>query len=75
MFRLNAYWSSIEHLKPGDVHKFMFGQDTNQLYHVELSKYPTDFYEVRIILKPEVTRKPFDNIKIYGTYSATMPSQ
>ena len=45
----------------------MFGKDTNQIYHVQLEN-EKQFEEVRIHLAPRVTRKPFDNIKIYGNY-------
>lgn len=52
---------------PGEDAVFMFGKDTTQIYHVELDDYK-DFKEVRIHLAPRVTRRPFDNVKIYGKY-------
>lgn len=66
-YNLNTQWSDTEHLIPGEEVIFMFGKDTTQIYHVELDSYD-DFEEVRIHLAPRVTRKPFDNIKIYGKY-------
>lgn len=75
-YNLNAQWSDTEHLLPGEEVIFMFGKDTTQIYHVELDDY--DFQEVRIHLAPRVTRKPFDNVKIYGKFgrdAAPTPQQ
>lgn len=68
-YNLNTHWSDLEHLNPGDDLLFMFGADTSQLYHFEL-KDDKKFEEIRIHLAPRVTKRPFDNIKIYGKYGS-----
>lgn len=66
-YNLNVQWSDTEHLLPGEEQIFMFGKDNHQIYHVELEE-KEQFEEVRLHLAPRVTRRPFDNIKIYGKY-------
>ena len=65
-YMLNSRWSDLEHLSPGDEFIFKFGKETLQLYHVELSD--EKFEEFRVHISTRVTRRPFDNVKIYGKY-------
>ena len=64
---LKTYWSDLEHIYPNQEIKFMFSEkEQRQIYHLELEN--KDFQELRIIIKPETRRYPFDKVKMFGTY-------
>lgn len=66
-YKLNTYWSDLEHINLNEELRFMFSEnEQKQIYHLELEGQ--EFKELRILIKPETRRYPFDKVKMYGTF-------
>jgi NAD(P)H-flavin reductase len=58
-FKLNSYWSDLEHIHVNEEVRFVFSeQEQRQIYYLE------EFKELRVLIKPETRRYPFDNVGI-----------
>lgn len=69
-YKLKTYWSDLEHIAIGQEIRFMFSnKEQKQIYHLELEDKP--FKELRIIIRPQTRRHPFDKVKMYGKFGSS----
>lgn len=68
-YKIQVYWSNLEHINPGQEVKFIFSEkEQRQLYHLELEG--KEFKELRIVIRPTTRRYPFDKVTMYGKYGS-----
>ena len=66
-YKLNSYWSDIEHILVNEEVRFMLSeQEQRHIYHLELEGQ--EFKELRVLIKPETRRYPFDKVKMCGSF-------
>ena len=66
-YSVNTRESDLEHMIPGEQYMFVFGEENDQLYHVELGS-EKDFEEFRVIIHPRASKNIFTHIKMYGKW-------